>query len=65
MTSTLIKDSELNDLDLTVSARKLFEINKSLSDHKIIVLSLIKDKLVIQQEQSNFYKHCPRKISNY
>ena len=55
VTSTLIKkDSELNDLDLTVSARKLFEINKSLSDHKIIVLSLIKDKLVIQQEQSKF-----------
>ncbi|MDA9689559.1 DNA polymerase III subunit beta [Betaproteobacteria bacterium] len=55
ITSTLIKDNlELEDLELTVSARKLFEISKSLSDHKTIVLSLIKDKLVIQQEQSKF-----------
>ena len=55
ITSTLLKeDHELKDLDLTVSARKLFEISKSLSEHKIIVLSLIKDKLVIQQEQSKF-----------
>ena len=38
MTSTLIKeDFELKDLKLTVSARKLFEISKSLSDNKIIV----------------------------
>ena len=55
VTSTLIReDNELKDLDLTVSARKLFEISKSLSDHKTIVLSLLKDKLVIQQEQSKF-----------
>ena len=55
MTSTLLKeDHELKDLKLTVSARKLFEISKSLSDNKIIVLSLIKDKLVIQQDQSKF-----------
>ena len=54
-TSTLVKeDYEHNDLDLTVSARKFFEISKSLSEDKIIVLSLIKDKLVIQQEQSKF-----------
>ena len=38
MTSTLIKeDFELKDLKLTVSARKLFEISKSLSDNKTIV----------------------------
>ena len=55
VTSTLIKeDNELKDLELTVSARKLFEITKSLSDHKVIVLSLLKDKLVIQQEHSKF-----------
>ena len=55
ITSTLKKEDQgFADLDLTVSARKLFEINKSLSDHEIIVLSLIKDKLVIQQEQSKF-----------
>ena len=54
-TSTLIKeDHKSTELDLTVSARKLYEISKSLTDHKIIVLSLIKDKLVIQQEQSKF-----------
>ena len=55
ITTTLLKeDHELKDFNLTVSARKLFEITKSLSDHKIIVLSLIKDKLVIQQDQSKF-----------
>ena len=55
MTSTLIKeDYELKDLKLTVSARKLFEISKSLSDNKTIVLSLVKDKLVIKQDQSKF-----------
>ena len=55
MTSTLIKeDYELKDLELTVSARKLFEISKSLSDNKTIVLSLVKDKLVIKQDQSKF-----------
>ncbi len=55
ITTTLLKeDHEFKDFDLTVSARKLFEITKSLSDHKIIVLSLVKDKLVIQQDQSKF-----------
>ena len=55
ITSTLLKeDHQRNDLELTISARKFFEISKSLSEHKIIVLSLIKDKLVIQQEQSKF-----------
>ena len=55
ITSTLLKeDHQRNGLELTISARKFFEISKSLSEHKIIVLSLIKDKLVIQQEQSKF-----------
>ena len=55
MTSTLIKeDYEHKDLKLTVSARKLFEISKSLSDNKTIVFSLVKDKLVIKQDQSKF-----------
>ncbi|MDA9719316.1 DNA polymerase III subunit beta [Betaproteobacteria bacterium] len=55
ITSTLVKENhEQNDLKFTVSARKLFEISKSLSENNIIVLSLIKDKLVIQQEQSKF-----------
>ena len=48
------EDDKFEDFNLTVSARKLFEITKSLSDHKIIVLSLIKDKLVIKQDQSKF-----------
>ena len=55
ITSNLkIEEQKLQDLEFTVSARKLFEISKSLSDNKIIVLSLIKDKLTIQQEQSKF-----------
>ncbi len=55
MTSTLLKeDHDFKDLKLTVSARKLFEIGKSLSDDEIIVLSQIKDKLVIKQNQSKF-----------
>ena len=55
ITSTLEKGNhEFEDLELTVSARKLYEISKSLIDNKTITLSLIKDKLVIQQDQSKF-----------
>ena len=55
ITTNLVKeDQKLENLNLTVSARKLFEISKSLSDHKIIVFSLIKDKLIIQQAHSKF-----------
>ena len=55
ITSTLEKENhEFEDLELTVSARKLYEISKSLIDNKTITLSLIKDKLVIQQDQSKF-----------
>ena len=66
ITSNLkIEEQKLQDLEFTVSARKLFEISKSLSDNKIIVLSLIKDKLTIQQEQSKFsLQTLPAKISH-
>ena len=53
-TNLLKEDHKLDNLNLTVSARKLFEISKSLSDDKIIVISLIKEKLIIQQANSKF-----------
>ena len=57
MTSVLSlpeKTTEDNDSTFTVSARKLFDICKSLSAEQPINISLNQDKLIIKQDKSKF-----------
>ena len=55
ITSMLLnKNNNLENVELTVSARKFYEIIKSLSETETISLSLLKEKFVVQQAQSKF-----------